>query len=103
MSEEEEKQVQKKEVEVAQKEDDVREEQAVENTNEACEELGIGEAEKPAGETTPEVYAVSSEGERLPKGTMVNVSRDTHSRLLVEKAKRGCKSFDELIRQAFNW
>ena len=37
------------------------------------------------------------------KGTMVNVSRDTHGKLLLEKAKSNFKSFDAVIRNAFGW
>ena len=69
--------------------------------NEVCEELGVPEAVKEEGEALPVVVPVSDDGKG--KGTMVNVSRDTHNRLKLAKAGTNLKSFDALIRQAFGW
>jgi len=69
--------------------------------NEVCEELGIPEAVKDEGEELPLVVPVTVEGKG--KGTMINVSRDTHNRLKLEKGKSNWKSFDVVIRKAFGW
>ena len=66
---------------------------------EACESLGIPDAVKDEGEELPIAKPFTDEGKQ--GGTLVNVSRDTHNRLKVEKAKSNLKSFDALIRQAF--
>lgn len=73
------------------------EEETIENPVEA-----IPEAVKQDGEELPaEVYPVSEDKER--KGTMINISRDTHNKLRVEKVSLECKSFDEVIRKKFGW
>ena len=69
--------------------------------DEVCEELGIPSAVKEEGEALPVLVPVAVGGKC--KGTMVNVSRDTHGKLLLEKAKSNFKSFDAVIRNAFGW
>ena len=84
--------------------DEVREDAVGEGEskfNEVCEELGIPEAVKAEGEELPVLVPVTDGGKG--KGTMVNVSRDTHGKLLLEKAKSNFKSFDAVIRNAFGW
>jgi len=80
---------------------EVAQEEGESKFEEVCEELGIPEAVKEEGEELPVLVPVTDEGKC--KGTMVNVSRDTHGKLLLEKAKSNFKSFDAVIRNAFGW
>ena len=79
-------------------EEDKKEETQVVKVEEVCEELGVPEAKKEEGEALPEVVETGKSD-----FTMVNVSRDTHSRLKLVKAKTNAKSFDDAIRKSFGW
>ena len=88
-------------VEVVEPVAEVAQEEGESKFEEVCEELGIPEAVKAEGEELPVLVPVTDGGKG--KGTMVNVSRDTHGKLLLEKAKSNFKSFDAVIRNAFGW
>lgn len=94
----------RKEEEVVQSEDEVRAKQATDNIDNVIKEfkdLEVEEAVVEECEELPETYVVDDAGKLKYKHVLV--LPDTHERLKLEKAKRGCKSLDELIRKQFGW